>query len=165
MDTFDVLHKRRSVRAYTGESIPRSHLEIIVDAGRMAASGSNLQPWVFIVVTNAGMISKLSMAAAWMKNAAAIIAVVMDPSSRWWLEDGSAAVQNMQIAATALGYGSCWLEGRTRAHEDELKQLLGIPEDRRLMTLLPVGVPVEWPEKEKKSLSDVMRWEKWESED
>ena len=161
MDTFEVLHKRRSVRAYTGESIPRNDLETIVDAGRMAASGSNLQPWVFIVVTEKEMISKLCLAAAWMDKAAAIIAVVMDPSSRWWLEDGSAAVQNMQIAATALGYGSCWLEGRTRAHEGELKDYLGIPEEKRLMTLLPVGVPVEWPEKEKKALVDVMRWEKY----
>ena len=161
MDTFEVLHKRRSVRAYTGESISRNDLETIVDAGRMAASGSNLQPWVFIVVTDREMISKLSLAAAWMDKAAAVIAVVMDPSSRWWLEDGSAAVQNMQIAATALGYGSCWLEGRTRAHEGELKDYLGIPEEKRLMTLLPVGVPVEWPEKEKKNLKDVMRWEKY----
>ena len=152
MDTFEVIRKRRSVRAYTGESIPRQDLETIVDAGRMAASGSNLQPWVFIVVTDKAMISKLCIAAAWMDKAAAIIAVVMDPASRWWLEDGSAAVENMQIAATALEYGSCWLEGRTRAHETELKKLLGVPEGKRLMTLLPVGVPVEWPEKEKKKI-------------
>jgi nitroreductase len=161
MDTFEVLQKRRSVRDYTGESITREHLETIVDAGRMAASGSNLQPWVFIVVTDKAVITKLCIAAAWMEKAAAIIAVVMDPSSRWWLEDGSAAVQNMQIAATALGYGSCWLEGRTRAHEEELKTILEIPDEKRLMTLVPVGVPVAWPEKEKKTLKDVLRWESY----
>ena len=161
MDILEVLHKRRSVRSYTGEPIPREDLEKIVDAGRMAASGSNLQPWVFVVVTERDMIRQLSAVAAWMEKAAAIIAVVMDPSSRWWLEDGSAAVQNMQIAATAMGYGSCWLEGRTRAHELELKNLLVIPEGKRLMTLLPVGVPTSWPEKDKKSLDEVLRWERY----
>jgi nitroreductase len=159
MDVFEALRKRRSVRQFTGEKIPTEHLETIASAGHMAATGSNLQPWVFIVVTDRELITQLSIAAAWMEKAAAIIAVVMDPTSRWWLEDGSAAVENMQVAATALGYGSCWLEGRTRAHETELKEILGIPEDRRLMTLLPVGVPVEWPDKEKKPLSDVIHWE------
>ena len=162
MDAFEALRKRRTVRQFTGESIPRQDLETIVDVGRMAATGSNLQPWEFIVVTDQVMISRLSVAAAWMEKAAAIIAVVMDPASRWWLEDGSAAVENMQIGATALGYGSCWLEGRTRAHEAELKALLGIPDEKRLMTLVPVGVPVAWPEIEKKRLEDVLHWEKYQ---
>ncbi len=162
MDAFEALHRRRTVRQFTGELMPRHDLEVIVDAGRMAATGSNLQPWEFIVVTDRAMIGSLSMAAAWMEKSAAIIAVVMDPSSRWWLEDGSAAVENMQIAASAMGYGSCWLEGRTRAHEAELKELLGIPDDKRLMTLVPVGVPVAWPDQDKKPLEDVIHWEKYQ---
>ena len=159
MDVFEAIYKRRSVRDFSGETIPKSDLEKIVDAGRMAATGSNLQPWSFVVVTDRAMISKLSLVSQWMEKSAAIIAVVMDPSSRWWLQDGSAAVENMQIAATALGYGSCWIEGGTRAHAAELKKLLAVPEDKRLMTLLPIGVPVVWPEKEKKSLRDVLYWE------
>jgi len=107
------------------------------------------------------MIEKLKVAARWMEHAGAIIAVVMDPESRWWVEDGSAAVENMLLAATALGYGSCWLEGYTLQREDEFKVLLGIPKERRLITLVPLGVPVEWPEKEKKTLEQVVRWEKW----
>ena len=107
------------------------------------------------------MIERLKVAAKWMDKAAAIIAVVMDPTSRWWVEDGSAAVENMLIASTALGYGSCWLEGYTLPREEEFKKLLGIPEEKRLLTLVPLGVPVEWPTKEKKSLEEVLRWERY----
>jgi len=161
MDTLEAIRKRRSVRKYTGAPIPREDLETIVDAGRLAASGSNQQPWDFIVITEPAMIGELKIAAQWMDKAGAIIAVVMDPGSRWWLEDGSAAVENMLIAATALGYGSCWLEGYTLPREEEFKTLLGVPGEKRLLTLVPIGVPVEWPTKEKKSLQEVIHWEKY----
>jgi nitroreductase len=161
MDALEAIRKRRSVRQYTGDSIPHRDLETIVDAGRLAASGSNHQPWDFIVVTERAMIEKLKIAAQWMDKAGAIIAVVLDPSSRWWLEDGSAAVENMLIAATALGYGSCWLEGYTLPLEDQFKTLLGVPKEKRLLTLVPIGVPVEWPTKEKKPLQQVIHWERY----
>jgi len=161
MDVFEAIRTRRSVRAFTGEAIPREDLERIVDAGRLAATGSNKQPWDFIVVTDRTMIEQLKTASQWIEKSAAIIAVVMDPESRWWVEDGAAAVQNMLLAATALGYGSCWLEGYTLRYEDTFKVLLGVPAEKRLMTLVPVGVPVEWPTKEKKSLEEVIHWERY----
>ena len=161
MDALEAIRKRRSVRKYTGDPIPREHLETIVDAGRLAASGHNNQPWDFIVVTDRAMIDQLKVASQWMEQAGAIIAVVLDPESRWWLEDGSAAVENMLIAATALGYGSCWLEGYTLPREEEFKTLLGVPREKRLLTLVPIGVPVEWPTKDKKPLSQVIHWEKF----
>jgi nitroreductase len=161
MDALEAIRKRRSVRDYTGEPLPREDLETIVDAGRLAASGHNNQPWEFVVVTNKEMIDRLKVAAQWMDKSGAIIAVVLDPTARYWLEDGSAAVENMLIAATALGYGSCWLEGYTLPLESEFKTLLNVPDDKRLLTLVPIGVPVEWPTKEKKSLDDVILWEKY----
>jgi nitroreductase len=136
-------------------------LETIVEAGRWAASGNNKQPWTFIVVTDRTMIDQLKIAAQWMDKAGAIIAVVMDPSSRWWIEDGSAAIQNMLLAATDLGYGSCWLEGWTLRYEEEFKSLLNIPADRRLLTLIPLGVPEAWPTRDKKPLAEVLYWEKY----
>ena len=163
MNALEAIRRRRSVRTYTGEPIPKKDLEKIVDAGRLAATGSNQQPWDFIVVTDRAMIERLKVAAEWMEKAAAIIAVVMDPSSRWWVEDGSAAVENMLIASTALGYGSCWLEGYTLPHEEEFKQLLDVPKEKRLLTLIPIGVPVEEPmgERKKKSLEEVVHWERY----
>jgi nitroreductase len=159
MDALEAIRKRRSVRAYTGDAIPKEDLEKIVDAGRLAASGNNRQPWEFVVVTDRAMIETLKVAAEWMDKAGAIVAVVMDPSSDWWVEDGSAAVENMLIASTALGYGSCWLEGYTLRLEEQIKDLLNVPKEKRLLTLVPLGVPVEWPTREKKSLQEVIHWE------
>jgi nitroreductase len=96
-----------------------------------------------------------------MDRAGAVIAVVVNPAARFWLEDASAAVENMLIAATALGYGSCWLQGRTQPHEQAFKELLGVPPDRRLLTLVPIGVPETWPTQEKRPLSDVLHWERY----
>ncbi len=159
MEALEAIQKRRSVRQFTGGPIPREDLEKIVDAGRLAATGSNRQPRDFIVVTDQAMIDRLTVVGKWMRTAGAIIAVVLDPTSRWWLEDGSAAIENMLIASTALGYGSCWVEGDALPREEEFKTLLSVPEGKRLLALVPVGVPVDWPEVEKRSLESVLHWQ------
>ena len=160
METLDSIQKRRSIRNFTGDPIPLSDLEKIINAGRLAPTGNNRQPWDFIVVTGEAIRQHLSKAAAWSANASAIIVVVMDPSSKYWVEDGSAAIENIMLAATDLGYGTCWLEGNAQPHEAEFKLLLNIPEHLRILSLVPIGVPVEWPaSKKKKPLEDVLHWE------
>jgi nitroreductase len=130
----------------------------------MAPSGYNRQPWEFVVVTQRARIEQLaSPVAQWMGQAGALIAVVMDPTSEYWLEDASAAIENMLIAATALGYGSCWVEGDALRREDDLKDFLNIPADRRMIALVPIGVPAEWPTAEKKLLEQVIHWESYGS--
>ena len=161
MDALEAIRKRRSIRAYTGEALPKADLEAVVDAGRLAASGYNRQPWDFVVVTDHATIEALTFVAPWIAQAGAVIAVVVSPLAEFWLEDASAAVENMLIAATALGYGSCWLEGGTKRHEAALKPLLGVPDDKRLLTLVPLGVPAAWPAPEKRSLDDVIHWERY----
>ena len=160
MDFFDVTEKRRSVRKFTGDPIPKQDLEKIVNAARLAPNGSNKQLWTFIIITDRTTIERLSKAASWSEKAGAMIAVVVDPATKYWVEDGSAAIENILLAGTALGYGTCWLEGNIQPHEAEFKLLLNIPEHLNLLSLVPVGVPVEWPEsKTKKSLEEVTRWE------
>jgi nitroreductase len=161
MDALEAIAKRRSVRKYTGEPVPREDLLKIVDAARLAATGSNKQPWDFIVITDRASILQLKAAGSFMEKAGAIIAVVMDPGSRWWIEDGAAAIENMLIACTALGYGSCWVEGDALPREKEFKELLGIPPEKRLLALVPIGVPAEWPSKEKKPIEQITHWEKF----
>lgn len=163
MDTIKTIRLRRSVREYTGEPIPREALIKIVEAGRWAPSGYNRQPWDFIVITEREMIEELKIASQWMEKAGAIIAVVLDPgASKFWLEDGSAAIENMLLASTALGFGSCWLQGYTEPREAAFKELLGVPEHKRLLTLIPIGVPVGWPHQEKKPLESILHWEKYQ---
>lgn len=162
MEILELIRRRRTVREYTGEPISAADLRTIVDAGRLAASGNNRQPWDFIVVTDPEVMRCLRVPEEhWSRKAAAMIAVVMDPESRWWVEDGAAAMQNMLLACTALGYGGCWLEGYTSRNEAAFKSVLGIPENRRLFTLLSVGVPAETPVKEKKALDEVLHWQRY----
>ncbi len=161
MDAIQAIRTRRSIRKYRGEAIPRADLETIVDAGRLAATGSNRQPWDFIVVTERDSIAQLSAPGSWIAAASALIVVVMNPDSRWWVEDGAAAIENMLLACAALGYGSCWVEGDVQAHEERFKTLLGIPAGRRLMAILPVGIPAEAPQPQKKTLESVLHWEKF----
>ncbi len=162
MDIFDTIRSRRSIRSYTGQPVPVDDLKKIVDAGRLAASGVNRQPWEFIVVTEPDIMQRLRAPADhWTAKAGALIAVAMDPESRWWVEDAAAAVQNMLLACTALGYGACWIEGYTLRNEEAFKAVLGIPDSRRLFTLVSIGVPAEQPTKEKKSLDEVLHWQRY----
>ncbi|MBN1440045.1 MAG: nitroreductase family protein [Anaerolineales bacterium] len=162
MDALEAIRKRRTIRKYTGAPIPKPDLETIVDAGRLAATGSNKQPWDFVVVTDRAAVAGLNTGKVWIEQAAAVIAVVMDPQlSRWWVEDGAAAIQNMLLASTALGYGGCWVEGDMLPHEEEFKAKLGIPPAKRILALVPIGIPAETPVKEKKPLAEVIHWEKY----
>jgi len=161
MDTLEAIRTRRSIRRYKNEVIPKADLETIVDAGRLAATGSNQQPWDFIIVTAKPMIANLKVSGAWIEHASAVIVVVMDPKSRWWVEDGAAAIENMLLASTALGYGSCWVEGDALPYEELIKSLLGIPAGRRVMALIPIGIPAETPNPRKKPLKEVLHWEKY----
>lgn len=161
MDTLDSIRKRRSIRRFTNESVPRADLETIVDAGRLAATGSNRQPWDFVVVTGRVTIEQFMVSGVWIGQAAAVIVVVMDPASRWWVEDGAAAIENMLLASTALGYGACWVEGDALPREEQFKTLLEVPPEKRVMALIPVGVAAETPLPEKKPLEAVLHWEKY----
>lgn len=161
MDAMEAIRNRRSIRRYLVGAIPRDDLETIVDAGRLAATGSNRQPWDFIIVTEKPMIDNFKVANSWIVNASAVIVVVMNPISPWWREDGAAAIENMLLASTALGYGSCWVEGEVMPYEDLMKSLLGIPADRIVKALIPIGIPAETPQPKKKTLEEILHWERF----
>jgi nitroreductase len=161
MDTLEAIRKRRSIRRFTDDPILKADLVTIVDAGRLAATGSNRQPWDFIVVTDRKMIERFKVSSAWIGKAGAVIVVVMDPGSRWWVEDGAAAIENMLLASTALGYGACWVEGDALPREALFKTLLGVPVEKRVMALIPIGVADETPSPEKKRLEQVLHWERY----
>ena len=82
-------------------------------------------------------------------------------SSRSAAEDGAAAIENMLLAGTALGYGTCWVEGDALPREEQFKTLLGVPPRKRVMALIPIGVAAETPSPEKRPLDQVIHWEKY----
>lgn len=163
MDLFDAIEKRASVREFEPVEVPDADIEKILDAGRRAPSGKNLQPVRYIVIRSRETIEKLSRAQGCIAQAGAVIALAADPeASPYWLEDASAATQNMLLAIKALGYDSVWIEGTLRRHEEFAKELLGVPKGLRLIIILPIGKAAgEVGQKPKLPLSEIVHWDAW----
>ncbi|MGE5487937.1 MAG: nitroreductase family protein [bacterium] len=163
MDCISALKTRRSVRAYTGEPISKEVLTDIIDCGRLAATANNVQPWEFVVVTDPEKlraIADITEYGKFIANAAACV-VVLCRDSKYYLEDGSNASQNILVAAHAHGLGGCWVAGDKKPYADTIRELVGAPEGLKLVSLLALGHPAEKPEKEKRPLSEVLHWEKF----
>ena len=163
MDAIEVLKTRRSVRAYKGEPVPRKVIEDIVDCGRLAATAVNIQPWEFVVVTDARMLRRIATATDYGKFIAdaPMCVLVLCRDTKYYLEDGSAATENILLAARAHGLGSCWVAGDKKPYAAEICHLVGAPQGYKLVSLIPMGYSAESPEKSKRPLSDVLHWEKY----
>lgn len=156
MDLFKAIEKRASVRRYEPVEIPMADLLRIVDAGRRAPSGRNLQPREFIIIDDRETLNALDIAQGSIRHASAAVAIVSDGTSTYWLEDAAASATQMLLAITALGYASVWVEGTLLKVEDEARRILGVPAERRLAILLPIGKAQEAvPQAEKKPLADI----------
>jgi len=163
MDAILALKTRRSVRAYEPRPIPREIIEDLIDCGRLAASANNVQPWEFVVVTEAGLCRRLAGIADYGKFIASAPAciVVLCRDSTYYLEDGCAATENILLAAWANGLGSCWVAGDKKPYAGEICKMVGAPEGYRLICMVAIGYPAETPGKSKRPLSDVLHWEKY----
>jgi len=166
MDVLEAIRTRRSIRKYRPELIPEEKLEMILEAARLAPSAGNRQPWRFVVVQNVDRKKALAEAAnnqTFLKDAAAIIVAVGDPeaSARWYEKDTMIALEHMVLAATALGYGTCWIGA---FDEDAAKRLLRIPAKMKVVAILPIGVSSEKPApKPRKELSEIFFKEEWQT--
>jgi nitroreductase len=164
LTVMDVIRRRRSIRKYRPSEMPREHLLEILEAGRLAPSAGNRQPWRFIVVRSPDQKKRLAEAARgqmFIADAAAVIVALADPeaSSRWCEKDVMIAMENMVLAATELGYGSCYVGA---FEEEGLKSLLKIPDGLRVVVLLPIGVPDETPsQRPRKGLDEVFFGEEY----
>jgi nitroreductase len=144
MDVFEAIKQRASVRAFVPCEISEQELEQVVDAGRRAPSGYNRQPWQFIVVRDPEVLNQLGRIQKCIADASAAIAVVLDEgSTNFAREDAAAAIENMLLALVSLGYSSLWVEGYVLRHEQYGKQVLGVPDNLRLLAILPIGRPAE----------------------
>jgi nitroreductase len=163
MECIEALKTRRSVRAYTGEPVSREVIEDIVDCGRLAATAINIQPWEFVVVTDPEMLGAIAAATEYGKfiARAAACVVVLSLDTKYYLEDGCNASQNILLAAHAHGLGSCWVAGDKKPYADAIRQMVGAPEGYRLVSLLAIGRPAEKPEKAKRPLAELLHWEKF----
>jgi nitroreductase len=155
MDLFAAIARRHSYRgAFTAQPVPSEDVRRIVEAGLRAPSGYNAQTTSFVIVDDPDLLARLSAMnpdSVAIKTAPVVLLVCMDkpdPESErifFGLENYGAAVENMLLAVTALGYASVWIDGwlRTEGRDQAVAGLVGAPGSVEVRVILPIGVPDE----------------------
>ncbi|HBC85777.1 MAG TPA: nitroreductase family protein [Lentisphaeria bacterium] len=164
MDALEVLRKRRSIRKYLKKPVSKTVIETIIDCGRLAATARNEQPWEFIAITDAKMRKILADITEYGKFIAdsPVCICVFCKDSKYYIEDGSAATENILLAARALGLGTCWVAGDKKPYAEKVGQILGVPAGYRLMSFISVGYSEDLDQKcTKRPLNEVLHWEKF----
>ncbi len=143
MDVFDCIRTVLSVRQYQDKAVPEDVVREIVEAGQLTASSMNLQPWHFIVVENRDTLRKiggLAKTGPYIAQATLAIVVAIEEDSRYGVSDGSRAIQSMILAAWEHGVGSNWVGFMG---PNEVKPLLGIPDNLTILAIVPFGYPAQ----------------------
>jgi nitroreductase len=157
----EILRARRSIRKYEDRPIDGETVEILKEAVLRSPSSRGINPWVFIFVDDKELLGKLSMAkehgSSFLRDAQlGVVVCGEEKRSDCWIEDASIASIILQLVAQSLGLGSCWIQIRNRRHSDEktaeeyVRELLKIPEDLRVLSIISIGYPGERKRKIKK---------------
>jgi nitroreductase len=167
MSLIDLILSRRSIRKYESRDIPEEVLQQILEAGRQAPSAANRQPVRFVVVTDHSILKELcdTLITRFVKSTPVAIAGCANVKSfltgKWAVVDATIAMQNMVIAAWALGIGSCWIGA---CNEARVKKLLKIPDEWKFVALLTLGYPAEQPKsRKKKKFEDLFNFNSFQS--
>ena len=144
----DLIKKRRSVRRYTAEPVSDADVKAMLEAAMAAPSANNVQPWEFVVVRDRALRQKLAGTHPWAAMCAqSPVVFVMcghERQSSHWVEDVSAATENLLLAATGLDLGAVWVGVYPNQQpEEHVRRALSIPRDVRVLCLVPVGHPAE----------------------
>jgi nitroreductase len=169
MEFFDVIYKRRSIRAYENKPVEEEKLHQILRAAQRSPSANNAQDWKFVVVRDKLKIEKLTYACKQQSfvNEAPVIIVACATKSDYVMTcdqyaypiDISIAMTHMMLAATALDLGTCWLGA---FFEDKVKKILKIPDEIRVVGILTLGYPHFQPqETNRKQLGEIVSFDKW----
>ena len=171
MELFDTIAKRHSYRGnFKDQVIPEADLRKIVQAGICAPSGCNAQTTDFIIINQLDLIQQVCRITGekykYILTAQAIIACVVEVEKPIYhghsfeVEDCAAAVENILLAITALGYASVWIDGALRVEQraQQIGQLLNVPSGKVVRIILPLGVPVERRQQKIKRPFDERAW-------
>ena len=146
-DAIDFITRRRSIRRYQTDVVEEEKIRLLLEAAMAAPSADNMRPWHFVVVRDAKLRSELSRVHRWAKMAAdaPVVFVVLgdatvSPDS--WIEDCSAATENLLLAAANIGLGAVWV-GLRGAYEQRVRELVEAPTHMRVLCMVPVGYPAE----------------------
>lgn len=170
MNVLEAIKTRKSVRAYMDQPVEEDKLNVILEAGRLAPSASNCQDWRFVIVREMGIKKKLVEAAGgqeFIGEAPVVIVACAETDERvmkcgqlCYPIDVAIALDHITLAAVELGLGTCWVG---HFDEREVKEILGIPAEIRVVELMPLGYPVYPSVKEKKRfpLSMTVKYDHW----
>jgi len=169
MNVSEAIHARRSIRLFRKKEIPEAVLERVLDAGRLAPSARNMQNWAFIVVREQETRAKLMAAArnqTFVGQAPVVIVACgtmcdyeMSCGQFAYTVDVSIALDQISLQAVEEGLGACWVGAFS---EPEVKEMLGIPEDMRVVAMLPLGYPAEGPEaRPRKAMDEIIYYERF----
>ena len=171
-EVFDNIMTRVSVREFTGEKISDAQIDTLLRAAMAAPSAINKQPWAFIVVTDEALIARLGEALPYSRcsnhPACAIIPcgdlskAIEGEMGAFWINDVSAATENLLLAAHSMGLGAVW----TGLHPDMkraalVQEMLGLPEHIIPLCVVPVGVPAEHPAVKDKFHPENIHYNQW----
>jgi len=166
------LMTRVSVRDFTGEKISDQQIETLLRAAMASPSAMNSQPWAFMVITKDSLLAQLGEAFPYSRcanhPACAIIPcgdmskTLQGEAEDFWINDVSAATENLLLAAHAMGLGAVWT-GLHPSKERYLQAqaLLGLPETIIPLCIVPIGVPAEQPEVKDKFNPDNIHYNRW----
>ena len=170
----DLFKKRRSIRRFTSQKPTDEQIKEILTAAMVAPSAKNLHPVDYVVVRDKKKLERLSKCGSFqefVKKALVVIVVVADPvkSDRFWLLDATLAAAHIYLEATNQGLGTCWahvLESKNekrQGRETLVKKALNIPEEKRILCLLPIGYPDEKvsEHREAEYNEDKVHWGGW----
>lgn len=170
MEFYKLVKQRRSIRAYKPDPVEEDKLLRILEAGRLAPSAANRQPWHFVVVRDSLKREHLRRGydREWFVKAPVIIVVCADPSAAWkrkdgeeyWKVDAAIAMEHIVLAAANEGLGTCWIGA---FDEKAVREVLGIPEHIRVVAMTPLGYPAEekGPVADRKPLEEIAHYDGW----
>ncbi len=171
MEFFEVLYKRKSIRSYKKDPVSEEKLKKVLDAARVAPSACNKQPWHFIVIREEKIRKELQEAYSkeWFYSAPVIVCACGEVSKNWVRKydnknyndvDVTIAMDHLILAATAEGLGTCWIAA---FNPEVVRKVLNLPQGIEPVALTPLGYPEETfgGKTDRKTLSDIIHWEKW----
>jgi nitroreductase len=168
MEFMDVVRKRRSIRRFKPDPVPEEEIKYILEAARLAPSWANTQCWHFVVVTDPEVKVKIGEAGfRWTARGPAIIVACADAAQvgfredqYFYLVDIGIALEHLVLAAMERGLGTCWVVGFSEAR---VKEILGVPENIRVVALTPLGYPAEDPPpRDRKPLEQIFSYNRFE---
>jgi len=169
MDTLEAIFTRRSIRVYTGQPIPENVIDQLLRAAMQAPSAGNQQAWQFITVTERAKLSALAEVLPYgkMLTSAPLCIIVCgdlekEKSKGYWVQDCSAATQNILLAAHAMGLGAVWLGVYPREQRViDIRTTLGIPESVIPLCAIAVGYPGEEKPRADRYNSERVHFNRW----